>query len=524
MHAMTRGTEPGRTSMTRPPPAITNSRLYNPDIAPVPIERRTWGVWTIASLWVGMAVCITTYTLAAGMISTGMSWKQAIFTISLGNLIVLIPMVLNAHAGTRYGIPFPVLLRASFGTYGANIAALMRGLVACGWFGIQTWIGGSAIYALHAIIFGFQPAGPENRLPVLNISWGQFGCFLLFWAVNVAVILMGIHSVKWLERLSAPFLIAVGLALLAWAVRSGGGFATILSDETIARVRAGSTEAFDFWKVFWPSLTAMVGYWATLSLNIPDFSRYARSQKAQILGQFLGLPTTMALFSFIGVAVTCAAVVIFGKAIWDPVELLAKFDSKLLVGFALFALTVATLTTNIAANVVSPANDFSNLWPRRISFRTGGLITGVIGVLIMPWRLYTDLNAYVFTWLIGYGALLGAVAGVMLADYYIIRRRRLDVAALYDERGEYAYGGSGFNWRAMTAMIAGIAPAVPGFLAQAAGVDAAGRPKVDVPEAFDTLYTYAWFVCLLVAGAAHVALTAAAPPGDRFVPSGRTSK
>ncbi|MCB9849190.1 MAG: NCS1 family nucleobase:cation symporter-1 [Phycisphaerales bacterium] len=490
------------------PGDITSSSLYNKDIAPVPMEERTWGVWTIAALWVGMSVCITTYTLAAGMISQGMSWRQALFTIALGNVIVVIPMVLNAHAGTKYGIPFPVLIRSSFGTLGANVAAIMRALVACGWFGIQTWIGGSAIYTLHRIIFKFDAAGPQDMIPVLGISPGQFACFMLFWAANVAIICFGIKSIKWLEDWAAPFLIAVGLLLLWWGVSKGGGFAKVLSEETVARVRGERATEFNFWRAFWPNLTAMVGYWATLSLNIPDFSRYARTQRQQIIGQFLGLPTSMTLYSFIGIAVTCATVVIFGEAVWDPVELLGRFGNPLFVGFALFALTVATLTTNIAANVVSPANDFANLCPRRISFKMGGVITAIVGVLILPWRLYSDLSQYIFTWLIGYSALLGSIAGVMLADYYLIRRTRLDVDDLYRTKGRYAFGGSGFNWRALTAMVIGILPNVPGFLAQAT------NGKIVVGEFWQMLYTYAWFVSLLIAGGVHVILTKLSPPRD----------
>ena len=483
---------------------IEGSRLYNEDLAPVPAGGRSWGMWNIAALWVGMAVCIPTYSLSAGLISQGMSWKQALLTITLGNLIVLLPMLLNAHAGTRYGIPFPVLLRASFGTKGANIPALMRALVACGWFGIQTWIGGSAIYVLLSVIIGFEPAGSAGLLPVIGLSAGQFGCFLLFWAINVAVILSGIDTIKWLETLAAPFLLLIGLGLLWWGVSEAGGFAVVLSGDTVAKVRGGMAQDFDFWRAFWPNLTAMVGFWATLSLNIPDFTRYARSQRDQALGQLIGLPTTMALYSFIGIAVTSATVIIFGEAIWDPVQLLGKFSSKLAVSFALFALTIATLSTNIAANVVSPANDFSNLWPRRIDFKRGGLITGVIGILIFPWKLYTDLAQYIFTWLIGYSALLGSIAGVMIVDYYLIRRARLDVDELYRESGVYAFA-SGFNWRAIVALTLGIAVNVPGFLAQASG------GSIAVPSFFAGLYTYAWFVGLVVAGLAHFTLSRGFP-------------
>lgn len=491
---------------------IQDSPLYNEDLAPVPPERRSWRMHHFAALWVGMAVCIPTYTLASGLISQGMTWKLALLTIALGNLIVLAPMMLNAHAGTKYGIPFPVLLRASFGTKGANVPALMRALVACGWFGIQSWIGGSAIYTLLAVLFRFDPAGPADLLPVIGLSPGQFGCFLLFWAVNIAVILAGIDTIKRLETFAAPFLLLIGVGLLGWSVSAAGGFGRVFSEETVAAVRGGLPGDFDLSAVFWPNLTAMVGFWATLSLNIPDFTRFAARQKDQVLGQLIGLPTTMALYSFIGITVTCATVVIFGEPIWDPVALLGRFPSALVVAFSLFALTVATLSTNIAANVVSPANDFSNLWPRKIGFRRGGLITGAIGVLIFPWKLYTDLGAYIFTWLIGYGALLGSVAGVMIVDYYFVRKRRLETDQLYHPRGIYSYGGSGWNGRALVAVASGIAVNVPGFLA------VASRGAIEVPELFRSLYTYAWFVGLLLAGGVHGVSSILFPAGAESRP------
>ncbi|GMQ83005.1 MAG: NCS1 family nucleobase:cation symporter-1 [Rhodothermia bacterium] len=479
---------------------ITQSSLYNEDLAPVSMADRSWGRWAIASLWVGMAVNIPTYTLSAGLISQGMNWGQALLVIALGNLIVLVPMVLNAHAGTKYGIPFPVILRASFGTIGANIPALMRALVACGWFGIQTWIGGSAIYTLFSIIFGFEPASAADAIPIIGLSLGQLSSFLLFWAINIAVILAGIDSIKLLEILAAPFLLVLGLGLLWWAVSSAGGFSAVLSESTVAQVRGSLDTEFNFWSAFWPNLTAMVGFWATLSLNIPDFTRYAYSQRDQMLGQLIGLPTTMTLYAFIGITVTSATVLIFGEAIWDPVLLLGRFESPMIIAFALFGLTIATLSTNIAANVVSPANDFSNLWPRRINFRRGGLITGVIGVLIFPWKLYTDLSNYIFTWLIGYSALLGSIAGVMICDYFVIRKMNLITGDLYLRDKSYGYGGRGYNWRALVAMASGILPDVPGFLSQASG------GSIHVGPLFDSLYTYAWFVSLFLAGIVYFVL------------------
>ncbi len=471
---------------------MSNSDLYNEDLAPTTMAQRKWSMWNIASLWIGMAVCIPTYMLAAGLIDSGMSWQEAMFTIILGNTIVLVPMVLNAHAGTKYGIPFPVMLRASFGPIGSNIAALMRAIVACGWFGIQTWIGGSAIYTLLGVLFGLQPGVDDQVISWLGISFPQFGCFMIFWLINVAIILAGIESIRWLETLSAPFLILVGFGLLYWAVDAAGGFGVILSAETVAKIKSASgTQNASFWKIFFPALTGMVGFWATLSLNIPDFTRFARSQKDQILGQFLGLPTTMAIYSFIGIAVTCATVVIFGQAIWDPVQLLARFDAPLIVILSLLSIIIATLTTNIAANVVSPANDFSNLRPTLISFKTGGLITAVMGIVIMPWRLTSDLGNYIFIWLIGYSALLGPIGGIMICDYFILRRQKLKVEDLYSRNGIYSYR-NGINWKAVLVLFLAILPNVPGF------INAATKTAI-FPAFFDQLYTYSWFVGLSLA-------------------------
>jgi NCS1 family nucleobase:cation symporter-1 len=470
-----------------------DSAFYNRDMAPTTPAERKWGMKDIAALWISMAACIPTYMLASSLISEGMNWWQAVLTIFLGNVIVLIPMVLNAHAGTKYGIPFPVYCRASFGLVGANVPALLRALVACGWFGIQTWIGGWAIYQILAI---YLPGWRD--LPVigaLGINAAQLGCFLFFWAISMVVIYRGIESIRVLLNIKAPLLIALGLALLAWAYQEAGGFGPILSQSS--KFAPGGPRAGQFWQFFFPALTAMVGFWATLSLNIPDFSRYAYSQRDQIVGQALGLPATMGLYSFIGVAVTSATVVIYGKEIWDPIILVTKFTNPVILVVALFALCLATLATNLAANVVSPANDFAHLWPRRISFRTGGLITGVVGILLQPWKLIADPTGYIFTWLIAYSALLGAVGGILIADYFLLRRTRLDLPGLYVKEGPYWYS-AGFNLSALIALAAGIAPCVPGFLATVAGVE--------VPAIWIDIYHYAWFVSFGLAFCSYVIL------------------
>jgi NCS1 family nucleobase:cation symporter-1 len=441
---------------------VRSSSLYNEDLAPIPASRRSWGTYNYAALWIAMSVNIPTYMLASGMIAGGMSWKQAIFTVFLGNLLVLVPMLLNAHAGAKYGIPFPVFARASFGVFGANIPAVLRALVACGWFGINTWIGGEAINAMVAVLF------PSWR----NYAAGVWICFAGFWLLHVIVIVLGIRTIKFLQGITAPFLLIIGIALLTWAVIKAGGFGPMLATPS-------KFQTFkDFFRFFIPSLTGVVGFWATVALNIPDFTRYARSQRAQVLGQVMGLPTTMTLYSFIGVAVTSATIIIFGQTIWDPVQVLARLGNPFAVVIAMMALLLATLNVNVAANLVSPSNDFSNLSPRLISFRTGGLIACVVGVVVFqPWKLLANYSNYIFGWLLGYSGFLGPIAGVMICDYFVVRKKIILVEDLYHHQGFYEFS-RGINWRAMAALAAGAGVAFIGL----------------VVPALRVLYDYAWFV------------------------------
>jgi NCS1 family nucleobase:cation symporter-1 len=465
---------------------INSSDLYSEDLAPVPLEKRTWNTWNYAALWISMSLCIPTYMLASSLISGGMNWWQAILTIFIGNTVVLVPMILNGHAGTKYGIPFPVLARASFGVQGANIPAILRAIVACGWFGIQTWIGGYAIYLMFKIWFPSFENLPGIFPESFGLQTGPAITFFLFWLLNMYVVYLGVDSIKKLLVFKAFFLPLAALALLFWAINEGNGLGPILSQPSKFETNA------DFWNFFFPGLTGMVGFWATLSLNIPDFTRYAKSQRAQVTGQALGLPTSMTLFSFIGVVVTSATFIIYGETIWDPLVLAGKFESKLLVSIAMICVTISTLATNIAANIVSPANDFANLSPSKINFRKGGYITGIIGIFIFPWKLIADPNGYIFTWLIAYSSLLGPVGGIMIADYFFIRRKQLNVKDLYSRIGIYSYS-KGFNRSAVIALLLGIVPNIPGFLVTIHAI-----PKDSVPEIIAHLYNYAWFVGFLV--------------------------
>lgn len=480
--------ENNKLSETKNPPAGGRGALINEDLAPIPTEKRTWGTWNYAALWISMSLCIPSYQLASGMISNGMNWWQAIMTMLLGNLIVLVPMILNGHAGAKYGIPFPVFVRASFGTKGANIPAMLRAIVACGWFGIQTWIGGKSLYRLLQV---WIPDLPELTINGLFPDLLPLLCFLVFWLLNMYVIYLGVDSIKKLLIFKAFFLPIAAVALLCWAfwvMQDRGGIAQVFT------IPSKFQDSTSFYNYFIPALTGVVGFWATLSLNIPDFTRYAKSQKAQRRGQALGLPTSMTFIAFVAVVVSLATAFVFKDTIWEPEALVGRFDNKIIVSFALIAVIIATLATNIAANIVSPANDFSNLNPKKINFRMGGYITGIIGILIFPWKLVEDPSGYIYSWLVGYSALLGPVGGIMIADYYFIRKQKLETGELYSHAGRYGYG-NGFNMIAILALLIGIIPNIPGFLLQV---------QVVSPNAFPVwisdLYHFAWFVGFFLSG------------------------
>jgi nucleobase:cation symporter-1, NCS1 family len=458
---------------------VNDPSLSNRDLRPTTPAQRTWTIYNYIALWFSMSMEITTYQLASSLIAKGMDWKQAVATVLLGNLIVLIPMLLNAHAGAKYGIPFPVFIRAPFGVRGANLPAILRAIVACGWFGIQSWIGGQAIDSMLVVIWpSLAGAG--------GVLWASF---LFFWLLNMVVVWRGVESIKHLQAFGAPFMFAMAALLMIWVRAKAGGFGTMLSTPS----QFHSTG--EFLAVFFPSLTAMVGYWATLALNIPDFTRYSKSQQAQSWGQALGLPVAMTLYTFVGISVTSASAALFGHPIWNPIELIGAFHQPLVALIGLIAILIATLNVNIGANVVSPSNDFSNLYPRLISFRTGGLITGFLGLAMCPWKLLATPDSYIFGWLVGYSGLLGPVAGIMVADYFLIRGTELDVDSLYHREGAYHYT-KGINPIAIGALVFGVGTALVGL-----GV-----------RTLHFLYDYAWFVGFLTAGTAYVALMRLAAP------------
>jgi len=470
---------------------IRQSPLYNHDLAPVPVADRKWTTYNYAALWISMAHCIPTYLLASGLITTGMNWWQALITILLGNTIVLIPILLNSHPGTKYGIPFPVFARAAYGTIGSNLPALMRALVACGWFGIQAWIGGEALHTLFTSLYGGWPT--LLGAGFLGHTTTEWLAFLLFWGMNIYIIYRGMDLLRHVENWAAPYVLVMTGALLAWAIWKANGLGPLLA-------QPGKLATFsEFWPVFVPSLSAMIGFWATLSLNMPDFTRFGRSQREQAVGQVVALPTTMFVFAAMGVLITSASAIIYGEQIWDPIKLVGRFSSPVVVAISMFTAVVATLAVNIAANVVSPANDFANAFPRHINFKLGGLITGILGILMQPWKLLADPKGYIFTWLLGYSAALGSIAGVLIADYWIVRRKRLRLEDLYLTAGAYR----GWNWPAVVATLVGC------FLAWAGTPDNPLRllgVPMPVISWLSPLAPYAWFVAFTAAFGLYVAL------------------
>jgi nucleobase:cation symporter-1, NCS1 family len=475
---------------------VSDSPLWNRDLAPVPILKRNWTTYNYAALWISMAHCIPTYMLASSLIDLGMNWWQALMTILLGNTIVLAPILLNSHPGTKYGIPFPVFARASYGTLGSNLPAIMRALVACGWFGIQAWIGGEAVHTLLRVLWPKWQTLLGDKIQAPGFLSGhtptEYISFLLFWLLNSYIIYRGMDLLRRVENWAAPFVLVMAAALMVWVLWKAKGLGAIIHGED----KFGSFGAF--WKVFIPSLTGMIGYWSTLSLNMPDFTRFSRSQRDQTIGQTVALPATMVVFAAMGVIITSASAIIFGRTIWDPVQLVGQFTQPVIVAVSMFTVVVATLSVNIAANVVSPANDFANAFPRVITFRLGGLITGILGIIMQPWRLLADPSGYIFQWLGGYSGGLGSIAGVLIADYWLFRHKQLELADLYKVHGAYTYSG-GWNWRAVAATLLGCALAWGGLVI----------PFMRV------LYDYAWFVGFFASGVVYLALMKSAPVAYR---------
>lgn len=477
-------------------PLNPDPSLINEDLKPTSLKERSFSKWEMASLWIGLVVGVPSYYMAGSLVELGMAWWQGIATVMTGNLLLLFPLILTGHPGTKYGISFPVLSRASFGIRGAHIPTILRALVACGWFGIETWIGGQAIFVLLNTLLKRKMTG--LFIPWLGTSVPEFACFLAFWILQVVIMWNGMESIRKLEKYSAPILIALSGALLLWAYVNAGGFGPMLS--MASQFGKGGARQGMFWSVFFPSLTANISFWATLALNIPDFTRHAKSQADQIVGQ-VGLPVFMGAFTLLGLAVTSSTEVIFGRVISNPIEVLAQIGGIVPISLSIFGVSLATLTTNIAANVVAPANALVNFSPSWFTFRRGTLLTAILGIICQPWRLLQSSESFIYTWLIGYSALIGPIGGIILVDYFILKGRVLDIDALYSgsPHGQYWYYG-GYNISALASLLVGMAPVIPGFL------HTVGLLNMSSPF-FLVLYNNSWFVSFFTAGLVYWVLS-----------------
>jgi NCS1 family nucleobase:cation symporter-1 len=483
--------------------ALAGSSFANDELLPTTLADRNWSTYNYTALWMGMAHNIPSYLLASGLIALGMNWLQAFLTITVANLIVLVPMLLNSHAGTKYGIPFPVFARAFYGLRGANLPALLRAFIACGWFGIQTWVGGQAIFVIIGVLAG---DGWTKAAGFGGQPWTMWLSFAVFWLAQMALIWRGIDALRRFENWAAPLVTVAFLGLMVWIVVQVGGFGPIFDQPS--KLGWGA----DFWTVFAPSLMGMIAFWATLSLNMPDFTRFGASQRTQALGQLYGLPTTMAFISMISIVVTSGTIVLYGQAIWDPVEVASRFTSPVAVIIGLVMAALATISCNVAANVVSPSYDFSNALPRLLNFRTAGLLTGVIGVLIQPWHLVSNPKTYIFTWLGFYGGVLASVAGVLIAGYWVIGKTRIELADLYRPEGRYWFS-AGWNWTAVVATVAGAVVAVGGAYSEPGS---GPFPADGLIPLLKPVYDYSWVAGLIVGFVVYIALQRFSP--DRTSP------
>ncbi|KAL3754050.1 hypothetical protein ACJRO7_001313 [Eucalyptus globulus] len=489
--------KPSDPGYFEPDPTLTND-----DLRPTTPSERTFSGWEMASLWIGLVVGVPTYYLAGSLVDLGMAWWQGIATVVAANAILLVPLVLTGHPGAKYGVPFPVLARSSFGVRGAHVPALLRALVGCGWYGIETWIGGEAIFLL--LPGSLKQSALSQPCLWLGTSPLEFACFIVFWLAQLTIVWKGIEGIRQLEKYSAPILIALTSCLFAWAYVKAGGLGHMLA-------LSSKLSSSQFWALFFPSLTANISFWATLALNIPDFTRYAKSQRDQVIGQ-AGLPLFMGLFTFVGLAATSSTEVIFGRVISNPIQLLGQIGGLATTLVAILGISLATITTNIAANVMAPANALVNLSPSWFTFRRGALITALMGIAFQPWRLLQSSESFVYTWLVGYSALLGPIGGIILADYYLVRSTELSIKELYtlSPYGAYYYSG-GYNLAAMASLVVGILPVIPGFLQKVGALSV-------IPDAFVVIYNNAWFFSFFLAGLLYWVLSSFSGKSRKSLP------
>ena len=436
---------------------LKRSKYYNEDLAPTKLNDRKWEMKDVADLWIGLSISIPALALAASLVSLGVSPLLSIINVILGNLIVLIPIQLNSHVGTRYGIPYPIYARLTFGPVGAHLSSISRSIVGCGWAAIQSWVGGGAI----AVLFGtmipfFSDQNATISLPGNDqVMIGQLIGFFIFVFICGFIAYKGMSNIKIVQNIGGPLLIVFILGLCIWSVTtiSSTGhsiFELFTAGNNMELINRNGGFAF----VYLAGLTGYIAYWGTIALNIPDFSRNAKSQKVQFGGQLIGMPAPMAICATVGALFAQATLYRYGEVSFDPTSVFYYVDNKIVIVLCSIGVIIATLTTCVAANIVAPANGWSSLAPQKISYKKGVIITLFISVFItQPWFIYGSGSAYIFSWLNNYGTIIAPVAAILCADYFVCKKKRIDIYSLYKGNdGRYRYR-NGWNWCAIIAWI-----------------------------------------------------------------------
>jgi NCS1 family nucleobase:cation symporter-1 len=419
--------------------------LTNNDLLPTGESERRWTWWHFAALWMGMVHNIFNFTWIGGLVVLGMSVWQALAVALAGNLVQTALIGLNGRVGAHYGLPFAVWARSAFGVYGANVAALARGAVAVGWFGVQSYLAATAINLLiTTVVPGWGRVGHSSFLGMAPSLWAVV---VGYWLLNFVVVRNGMGTIRRFESWAGPAIFVVMAILLVWVVVRAGGAGSLLHQHA---ARYPTTSDF-LAHGFVPAVSLYIaGSWAAMVLNIPDLTRFARSNRQQFWGTMIGLPAASLVYFGMAAVIVSAVQRLYGQTLWNPTDVLATIGNPALSIVGATLLAIATISVNIPANIVSPAYDLTNLLPRLLTFRTAAYLSIVLGFLAMPWQLLSSPET-LYSVLHNIGVVIGPITGIMLADYFVIRRQRMDVAQLFSSMGRYRYR-AGYNPVALTVL------------------------------------------------------------------------
>ncbi|GBQ37586.1 NCS1 family nucleobase:cation symporter-1 [Gluconacetobacter azotocaptans] len=460
-------------------PPGCDAALYNADLAPVPVAQRDWSWVNMATVWMGMVHNIVVYEAASGLMALGFSAWECLEIVAVAYAVLFVAMWFNARAGTKYGVPFCVLIRSAFGPYGAQIPVVLRGFCAVFWFSVQAYAAAQAVDAVMSTLSGAWAGMTTSFLGMQARTWLAMA---IVWALHAWIVSHGVHRIRNFELVAGPLVIFVGLLATMWGLHVGHGLGPLFAQPSRLHGMA-------FWSTFAMGVTGMIGLWATFAVNIPDLSRFVKSERDQVIGQAIGLPVTALVFTPMGIITTSATIILFGHPIWNPVDLLLALNYPVVTVLGGATLVLATLSVNVVANIMPASYDLVNLMPRRLDFHRAARLVLVLGVFFMPWLWFNQAES-IYRVLDLIGGMLGPVTGIMLADFYIVRKQTLDVGALYRLDGRYA-GRKGWNPPALVAFAAG------------GGVASIGH----IVPGLEELNAVSWFIGVAIGGGVYLALS-----------------